>query len=73
MPSHCGNTSGHGGRRQNSSRSTIDLDSSKDRIVELHCQGCTALQIAIEVKSTEITIKLWLAQWGLQKRAPWSL
>ena len=42
--------------------SIIDLDFSKEKILDLYCQGCTASEIAIQVDSTESTVKHRLTQ-----------
>src|SRR3981189_2236012 len=73
LPRNLQNKKTHGGRRCLAGRSTIDLDFSKEKILDLYCQGCTAGEIAVQVDSTESTVKRRLTQWGMRKRAPRSL
>jgi hypothetical protein len=73
LPRNLQNKKTHGGRRCLAGRSTIDLDFSKEKILDLYCQGRTAGEIAVQVDSTESTVKRRLTQWGMRKRAPRSL
>ena len=50
-------------------RPTNDLQSSKERILDLHRQGYTYDDIAKDVNSTECTVRRRLSEWGIQKRA----
>lgn len=59
-------------RSRGAGRPTINLDDLKDRILDLHHQSHTYLEIASQVGSTERTIKRRLAQWGVRRRAPGS-
>jgi DNA-binding NarL/FixJ family response regulator len=57
MSPHKPRTTRRGGRRNNASRSVIDLSIVKDKIIDLFHQGLNNRQIANEVKSIESTVK----------------
>ena len=59
MPNHKA-----GGRR------TIDLESMKDLMLDLHRQGNNYDEIALQVQSTERTVRRQFAEWGIRRRAP---
>ena len=51
-------------------RPTVDLDESKDEILRLHREGHNYQEIALQVSSSERTIRRRLMSWGIRKRAP---
>ena len=55
-------TTHYSGRRNNASRSIIDLSIVKDKIIDLHHQGFNNRQIANEVKSIESIVKCRLEE-----------